>query len=173
MKNPVIKTIKCNYYTFDAIDFIKNNLNGEICHTTSEKNFKGIFKDKIIHPSDIRFGSKMFHYNSVGYNENCVCLCDFRNLNKNEDFLKTISECMTFNYILLLKNSEFKNILLPKSEDEIRYNLDKGYGVPLYECWYKGDLLLNKIKKILHIDFYNKNIADENIVNEVMNYLDY
>jgi len=169
---PPIKTIKIDNNNFDRIQFIKEYLNGCICHTTSQKNFEGIIKEKIIHPSNVYYGSKMFKYCSMGYNNNCVCLCDFRDLNRDETFLDTISQCLTYKYIFLLKESEYQNIINPKTEEEIKKNSDTEYGVPLYECWYKGDLFLDKIEKILKLEFYNINPISENIVNAVCDYLD-
>lgn len=172
MEIPPIKTIKIDNNNFDNISFIKKYLNGCICHTTSQKNFEGIIKEKVIHPSNDVYGSKMFKYCSMGYNQNCVCLCDFRNLNRDETFLETISQCLTYKYIFILKESEYKNIINPKTEEEIKKNRDTEYGVPLYECWYKGDLSLDKIDKILHLDYYNINYQDENIVKEISDFLD-
>ena len=172
MDIPPIETIKLDNNNFDAISFIKEYLNGCICHFTSQKNFEGIIKEKIIHPSNPDYGSKMFKYCSMGYNQKCVCLCDFRNLNRDETFLNTVSKCLSYNYIFLLKGSEYKNIINPKTEEEIKKNRDTEYGVPLYECWYKGDLSLDKIDKILNLEWYNVNYQDEKIVAEITRFLE-
>ena len=171
MKIPPIETIEVDNNNFDRIQFIKKYLNGCICHTTSQKNFEGIIKEKIIHPSNVDYGSKMFKYCSMGYNQNCVCLCDFRDLNKDETFLDTISQCLTYEYIFILKKSEYKNIINPKTEEEIKKNSDTEYGVPLYECWYKGDLSLDKIDKIFKVECYNIDFKGEEITNLISQYL--
>lgn len=149
-----IEIIFVNGETFNCSEFIENKLYGTICHTTKKENFKNIIKEGMIRHSQKDLTK--WYYNSFGYNNGCVCLFDFRTLKYDKKYLKNAITCFNPYYIFILKEDEYKNLIPSKIPDEIIANPQTGYGVPYYECWYKGNLDLNKIKKIIVIKHTSK-----------------
>ena len=108
---------------------------------------------------------------SYGYKHKAVCLCDYRNIDINSNFYDDISEYIKRKHIFILKENEYKNIIPPKTEEEYNNSKDEGWLIPYFECWYKGILPLNKIKKIYCINVYNAPLIQK-ISKEAIKYLD-
>ncbi len=133
---------------FEYLKFIQEELSGTICHTTlKNETYEKILKDGKIRHSQEKLSN--WYKNSFGFNNNCVCLFDFRNTKHHTQYLKNAITCFFPYYIFILKKEEYPNIIPVKSYAEISANQDTGYGVPYYECWYKGDLSLEKIEKVI------------------------
>lgn len=128
-------------------------------------NFYNILKDNYINYSNKR-------ETCYGYKHQLVCLADFRNIENNinieDKYFKEILGQIT-EYIFVLNQDEYVNIIPPKDEEYYLTHKNGGWFIPNFECWYNDKLYLNKIEKIYII---NKIFDGQNNALNTTEYLD-
>lgn len=131
-------------------DVIDKYLAGNIFHITKENNFTSIISDFCIYaPNPDKYLPNYSQTSiSFGYKEKAVCLLDYRNIIKNENYKTSQTMFYTNCYIFILNKTEHCNIIPSKSNEEFRPDM---YLIPEYECWYKDKISLDKIEKIIYI----------------------
>lgn len=159
-----IETIDFDYYSDEMKYLIKPYFLGNIFHCATIENFNSILNNNYIDYTKI-------HKGSYGFKQQSVCLCDYRHLDRRKKFYKDISGYIYRGVVFLLKEEEYKNVIPPKTEKEYNKTKNEGHLIPNFECWYKGKLSLNKIKKIYRINVINKP-KEFNISQKISTYLE-
>lgn len=143
-----IEKIRINMNGYDTLSsLVMPYLKGKVCHFTKKEYFYDILREKYIKYSDKRD-------TCFGYKHKYVCLADFRNIenvdSENKDFKEILGQVTE--YIFVLKQDEFVNIIQPKDEEYYLTHKNEGWFIPNFECWYNDKLYLDKIEKIYIIN---------------------
>lgn len=154
------------YEKYNYRDKLLNHLRGNIFHLTNYTNYKNIQNDGVIfNNKDEYFPLNTSSKGSYGRLKGWVCLInlvDFSDVIINNSLMKynflsseEINNTTHINTLVyLIYNSKYSDELIPNSYASENQMVDGVYPlyIPFVECWYPGNLPLEKITKILKVN---------------------
>jgi len=149
--------IKCSSNKLEEI--LMPKLKGNVFHVTSKSNFKGILKKNQIKNNKkydfaFTFGQSK---NSYGRKRGYVCLFDLRFATEEqivESFYKYYflnPDHVNNNPIFLIISEDLYPSLISWEKAKNECNVKEMY-IPYIECWYPGDISVDKIKEVIEVE---------------------